>query len=270
MTRVVVRCATVTIMSAAEPNTQPCGTGKRAEISENVKRALYAMSNGTCYAPGCVQPTFLDTGPGGPRMNVEVAHIYGVKPNAPRFRVDLTDRERDDWRHLLLLCKAHHNAIDDPRDGARLYPATTLLTWKNDREVAVFGPLTGHVTQESMERLLAGYFEDPSQRLASLIERLETVVEEADTTGRISSDAVAELRLVVSMLTDTEAYRLAASARALNEAADTYASLNLKIAAAQLSEAAAALKTLHLADKARLLRAAADDVERSTRRLPDT
>ena len=257
-------------MNGADRDTgEPRGTGKRGDISETVKRALYAMSNGTCYAPGCVQPAFLDTGAGGPRMNVEVAHIYGVKRNAPRFREDLTDRERDDWRHLLLLCKAHHNAVDDPTNGARLYPAETLLTWKNDKEVAIFGILTGMVTQESMERSLAKYFEDPSERLASLIDRLETVVDEADSTGRISKNAVQELRLVVSMLSETDAYRLAASARALSEAADTYASLHLKAAASELSDAAAALRALKLSEKAAQLRAAADDVDRSTRRLPD-
>ena len=48
--------------------------------------------------------------------------------------------------------------------------------------------------------MLAKYFEDPSDRLASLIDRLETAVDEADSTGRISSNAVQELRLVVSML----------------------------------------------------------------------
>ncbi|NMO53444.1 hypothetical protein HH310_19920 [Actinoplanes sp. TBRC 11911] len=248
---------------------EPRGTGKRSEISETVKRALYAMSNGTCYAPGCVQPAFLETGAGGPRMNVEVAHIYGVKRNAPRFRDDLTDRERDDWRHLLLLCKAHHNAVDDPTSGARLYPAETLLTWKNDKEIAIFGVLTGSVTQDSMERMLAKYFEDPSERLASLIDRLETVVDEADSTGRISSSAVQELRLVVSMLAETDAYRLAASARALNEAADIYASLKLKETATALSDAATHLSTLKLGDKARLLRAAADEVSHSTRRPPE-
>ena len=50
-------------MDAADPaREEPRGTGKRGEISETVKRALYAMSNGTCYAPGCLQPASADTG----------------------------------------------------------------------------------------------------------------------------------------------------------------------------------------------------------------
>jgi hypothetical protein len=65
------------------------------------------------------------------------------------------------------------------------------------------------------------------------------------------------------MLSETDAYRLAASARALNEAADTYASLHLKAAATELSDAAASLRALKLSEKAAQLRAAADDVGRS-------
>ncbi|MEU7902190.1 hypothetical protein [Actinoplanes sp. NPDC049118] len=245
--------------TVSDPPDEPRGTGVRAEISETVKRALYAMSNGTCYAPDCVQPVMVDTGPGGVRLNVEVSHIYGVKPKAPRFRSDLTDRERDDWRHLLLMCEAHHGAIDDPKTGEENYPAETLLEWKAAKE-RQFGKLTGAVTQESMERLLREYFEAPSERLASLVDRLDEITAQAERTGQLSAGSIKELRLLVSMLADTGAYQLAESARSLNQAAEIYSGMNIGGAARSLAASAELLANLDLGQKARQLLTAAEQL----------
>lgn len=217
------------------------------------------MSNGTCYAPECAQPACIDTGLGGVRLNVEVAHIYGVKPNAPRFRADLTDEERDDWRHLLLLCEAHHRAIDDPKTGADNYPAEMLLQWKAAREAAL-GVGMPPVTLDQLELLLARFFEDPSERLATLVGRLDDIAKEAARTGQINGDTVQELRLVVTMLKETDSYRLAESARTLSEAAEIYSAMNLGSTAKGLSEAAEIFGNLNLAQRARELRAAAEQL----------
>jgi hypothetical protein len=227
-----------------------------------VKRALYAMSNGTCYAPECAQPACIDTGVGGIRLNVEVAHIYGVKPNAPRFRADLTDDERDDWRHLLLLCEAHHRAIDDPRSGADNYPAETLLRWKADRENAL-GISLPPVTLDQLELLLRRFFEDPSERLATLVGRLDNITKEAAQTGQINGEAVQELRLVVTMLKETDAYQLGESARALNAAAEIYANIDLGAAARGLADAADLLHSLDLTQRATELHSAAEQLRYS-------
>lgn len=245
------------------------GTGQRAEIAERVKRALYAMSNGTCYAPDCMQPAFMDTGPGGIRINVEVAHVYGVKPKAPRFRPDLTDDERDDWRHLLLLCDAHHRAIDDASTGEKNYPAEELLRWKELKERGRVNFPSHNWTQDALERLLAQYFEDPSVRLGKLVDRLDGITKDAERTGRLTSDNVQELRMVVGMLQDTETYRLADAAGSLMESADIYSSINLGTAARSLAEAAEILSNLDLESRATELHSAAEQLSYSTRRLPE-
>jgi hypothetical protein len=256
---------TATVLGA-EPD-EPRGTGVRADIPEAVKRALYAMSNGTCYAPECAQPACIDTGVGGIRLSVEVAHIYGVKPNAPRFRADFTDKQRDDWRHLMLLCEGHHRAVDDPKAGERNYPATMLLEWKAERERRFGGVLNAPLTEDGMERLLVQYFEEPSERLAKLVGRLDDITQQAERTGRVTADNVAELRLVVGMLRETDAYRLAESARALSEAADIYATLNLSKAANSLADTADLLGTMDLGQKAQQLHSAAEQLRYSTRGL---
>jgi hypothetical protein len=45
---------------------------------------LWTVSNGRCYASGCIMPVVLEVRPGHFQKNSQVAHIYGVRPGAPR------------------------------------------------------------------------------------------------------------------------------------------------------------------------------------------
>ena len=47
--------------------------------------ALWTVSNGRCYAPGCIMPVVLEVRPGVYQKNSQVAHIYGIRPGAPRY-----------------------------------------------------------------------------------------------------------------------------------------------------------------------------------------
>jgi hypothetical protein len=178
----------------------------------------------------------VNTGRGGLRMNVQVAHIYGVAPNSPRFRPDLPTSERDDWRHLLLLCLPHHGAIDDKSVGERDFPAAELLRWKREKEALLSVPAAGMPTSEQIEELLARHFEEPSKRLASLVDRLEKVANEAERTGQLGASAINEMRLAISLLANTESYQILNTAGAVHEAARILKSVDLETSARSLRD----------------------------------
>ena len=59
--------------------------GKRKDISAATEAALWALSNGRCYAPACPFPVIVEVRPGIYQKNAQIAHVYGVRPGAPRF-----------------------------------------------------------------------------------------------------------------------------------------------------------------------------------------
>jgi hypothetical protein len=84
----------------------------RGTIPERIRRALYGLSRGHCYAPECDEPVIVLDG-GEPVFVGEVAHIVAAVASGPRGGVDLADR--DAFENLLILCSRHHKIIDDMR-----------------------------------------------------------------------------------------------------------------------------------------------------------
>jgi hypothetical protein len=106
----------------------------RGTIPERVRRALYGLSRGHCYAPGCDEPVIVLDG-GEPVFVGEIAHIVAAVVSGPRGCMDVPDREA--FENLLILCGRHHKIIDDVRTRDR-YPVEEddLVTevWKLSRE----------------------------------------------------------------------------------------------------------------------------------------
>jgi hypothetical protein len=101
-----------------------------------VERALYLLSRGTCYYPGCVAPAIVFV-EDRPVCNLDIAHIHGANLNSARYDHSMSDRERASFVNLLLLCRPHHRLVDqiDPSS----YSAETLREWKSAREAALVG-----------------------------------------------------------------------------------------------------------------------------------
>src|ERR1700730_9758550 len=89
-------------------------------------------SGGRCAFANC-QPVL--TVPGGPpdRLVVigEMAHIVGDKLGGPRGNSPLSDKERDRYENLILLCNTHHQLVDSQPDG---FTAERLQAMKEDHE----------------------------------------------------------------------------------------------------------------------------------------
>lgn len=150
--------------------------------------ALVLMSQGSCYYPRCDEP-LVRVDEGVPVINFEIAHICAAKPGGPRYDAAMTDEERDAYPNLLLLCLVHHKVVDKirPKD----FPTPTLQEWKeaNGAGLTELQGLRG-LTEERLQSLLLGAFEDVKSEITKAIGDLE----------RVSADAARLLRPLVSEL----------------------------------------------------------------------
>lgn len=146
----------------------------RGAIPERVRRALYALSRGRCYAPECDEPVILVDG-GEPVFVGEVAHIIGAVESGPRGGAEIADR--DAFENLLILCGRHHKIIDNPRTRDR-YPIEVLREWKANHE-AGFDTATHaelkrlHDLSARLPDLLVAAFRDATAELETTVDRLE-------------------------------------------------------------------------------------------------
>ncbi|MEU0879008.1 hypothetical protein ABZ345_10455 [Lentzea sp. NPDC005914] len=76
-------------------------------------KALFALSLGSCYWPGCPERVVRKVGERA-IVNADIAHIRAAKKNGPRWDGDMTPAERKSFSNLLLLCSIHHKEIDRP------------------------------------------------------------------------------------------------------------------------------------------------------------
>lgn len=224
--------------------------GKRKDIPPATEAALWALSNGRCYAPGCPFSVIVEVRPGVYRKNAQVAHIYAVRPGTPRFREELSDEERDAFSNLLLLCLPHHTEVDDKKTGEERYPPELLHKWKVDHEggngpaLAVLGP----IDEERLTELLVDVFAPP-------VERLQAIAEQLEETGTLNAETVVELRQIIDVLTNTPTGPDAGIAASLGYAAEIFGSSNFDTAAKSI---AAAAETLPSSEEINQLREAAD------------
>lgn len=211
------------------PETEPTadGAGQRKKISPATEAALWALSSGRCYAPGCVMPVVLEVRPGIYRKNAQVAHIYGVK--GARYRPDVPASVRDSFANLLLLCYPHHNEVDG--DAGR-YPPERLREWKEKHdgpEVAALNAVALPDPETFMD-FLAAVAKPPLDRLELITERLEE-------TGQATEETVRELRYLVELMSSSDGGVDAQSARDLAVAAELLSSSNIDQSAAWLLNA---------------------------------
>ena len=210
---------------------KPRTAGHRARIPAATEAALWALSNGRCYAPGCAAPLVKETRPGVYRKNAQIAHIRGVR--APRHDPSLTPRECAAFGNLLILCLPCHGEVDDKKTGEKLYPVELLTGWKTAHEgsngpaLAALGP----VDEDTLTELLLSVFTPP-------VERLQQIADQLEETGTLNADTVAQLRQVVDVLTSTPAGPSARTAAMLAHAADVFSTRVFQDAAASLGHAA--------------------------------
>ena len=123
--------------------------------SSGQEKALFRMSTGTCYFPGCKTPIITDV-QGHPIVGVEIAHIRGAEPTSARYDPTMTDDERREISNLILLCKPHHTYVDVT--AREEHPREILEEWKRINEppegLGVFAP---RLTEENFLSILEDF-----------------------------------------------------------------------------------------------------------------
>lgn len=226
----------------------------RKKIHPATEAALWTVSNGRCYAPGCPFPVVFEVRPGVYRKNAQVAHIYGVR--GARRNKEMPTPERDSFEHLILLCMPHHAEVDDAKTGEINYPSELLKEWKVKHEGSN-GPalaLLGIIDEDRLSELLVDVFSPP-------IKRLQAIADQLEQTGELNANSVNDLRQIVDVLASTPAGPDEHTASSLVWAADVFSGLDLKGTADSLNVAADVLNISDLTSAAETLRNATDALD---------
>jgi hypothetical protein len=141
--------------------------------------------------------------------------------------------ERDSFKNLLLLCLPYHAEVDDKKYGEKLYPPEKLQEWKTRHEGEHAGVLSmiGPVDADTFMDSLATAFEPPTRRL-------ETIAEQLEKTGKLNAGSAAELRSIVTVLTNNPLGPDPRTVGQLMEAVGMLGGENFPRTVAQLMEAA--------------------------------
>ncbi|KIR64951.1 hypothetical protein TK50_05255 [Micromonospora haikouensis] len=170
----------------------------------------------------------LEVRPGVYQKNAQIAHIYGVKPKAARYRAEMTPEERDSFANLLLLCLAHHEEVDG--DELR-YSPQVLKKWKVAHEGENNAVLNRLIVPSGdvLMNFLAEIATPPLDRLEEITKRLEE-------TGTASAETVRELKQIIAAMSDSGVDTH--TARALAYSAEIFSSSDLRQSAQGLAHAA--------------------------------
>jgi hypothetical protein len=137
------------------------------DISPETRAALVAVSQGSCYFPGCRTPILVSLG-SQPEINIEIARIRSGDRSQPRYVAGT--KNEDSFYNLLLLCVPHRRIVD--RDLAA-HPVELLESWVP--AVESLGP----VSAGRLEELLTSAFWTAKEQVREALLRLEKTDAEA-------------------------------------------------------------------------------------------
>nr|WP_145983069.1 hypothetical protein [Pseudonocardia sp. AL041005-10] len=232
----------------------PAMSDSRSSVPAATQAALWVLSNGNCYAPGCSLPVIHEVRPGVFKKNAQIAHIYGVK--APRKNTTLSVEQRESFANLMLLCLAHHSEIDDKNYGEKRYPADVLLRWKADHEGSDQDALAIiKISDQADEELL---FDHLSKAFEPPLKRLEAIASQLEKTGTLTASSMVELQQVVRVLGTSGVGVNSQTASALANAADILSAIRISEVASQLAHFVDVIPGMRLDQTATRLADAAD------------
>lgn len=149
------------------------------------REALFLLSRGNCYAPGCKKRVMEKDGDQWIAL-AEVAHIHGLNKGSRRFDESIPVPERNSFRNLLLLCSKHHKLVDGARTWLN-YPKTTLKKWKEEREGDLSDELgqVDWITPDNLRDIMADAIEDTERRILDAIDGITTISGETLTLLKV-------------------------------------------------------------------------------------
>lgn len=100
-------------------------------ISEKSIKLLWSNSAGRCSFDGC--DTILTGLSDEPYVLGEMAHIKGNKSGSNRYDFNQSEKDRDAYNNLILLCPTHHSLIDK-KENEKKFTVEVLLEMKLKHE----------------------------------------------------------------------------------------------------------------------------------------
>jgi hypothetical protein len=83
-------------------------------IPQRDQKILCLKSGNCCALPECRQKLVINKISSDKESIIgEMAHISGEKPSAARYDKNMTEKERNCYENLILVCSNHHKVIDD-------------------------------------------------------------------------------------------------------------------------------------------------------------
>ncbi|MEV0330835.1 hypothetical protein AB0H63_30915 [Micromonospora echinospora] len=162
---------------------------QRGSIPERVKRALYVLSRGRCYAPVCSEPVVVIEGDEAVFVGT-IAHIIAASPGGPRGNHLATNLES--FANLIILCGKHHKIVDSIQTRKN-YPPEVLRRWKQEREAEFDSQALSylnHIDPARIPALLATSFKETTRELSATVDRLEKAGHLAHDTASLFREAV--------------------------------------------------------------------------------
>ena len=175
----------------------------RSYLQKDLK-LLWGFSAGRCSYPNCKIKLVLSSSTEHDKAAIigNIAHIYAHAEGGPRFNPDISEKDRNSYDNLILLCGTHHDMIDKQPNK---HPTSILLKYKKQHEKWVDEKLAEEIQSVSfaeLEKVVEGilvYPVEPTQNLTLIPlkgkinkNNLSSRIEGRIITGMIKSQVVRE------------------------------------------------------------------------------
>uniref|UniRef100_UPI0040561532 HNH endonuclease signature motif containing protein n=1 Tax=Candidatus Electrothrix sp. TaxID=2170559 RepID=UPI0040561532 len=106
--------------------------GIRANIPQRIKQKLWILTDNVCALPNCREPIYdssNDTYIG------EIAHIEAYSEGGPRYNPNTSQKEKNDYDNLLLVCPKCHKIIDSTDNKYTVEQLRNFKKLQNDKNL---------------------------------------------------------------------------------------------------------------------------------------
>lgn len=100
--------------------------GAARNYTKQTLKKLFALSGNTCAFPGCTKRLVNQKN----ALDSNICHIEAAEPGGERYNKSMTDKERADYKNLILLCPQHHDETND----IFTYTVDVLMEMKSKHE----------------------------------------------------------------------------------------------------------------------------------------
>lgn len=123
----------------------------RVQIPLKEQKLIWGFAAARCSKPDCRILCVAVAKGEDPSVTIgEIAHIHSYSDDGPRANLSLSQKDRNGYDNLILLCANHHTEVD----GQQIrYSADILRIWKQQHEEWIEGKLQASIANISFAEL---------------------------------------------------------------------------------------------------------------------